>query len=119
MAKKLIHRGVRYDRTKIDDGVGKREKVFADAWEEMNELRDHFATPWSMPMSALQALMREDDKLILVSQETATAVATIIQWLGAPIGWSFLGTVLEKAGYVVLEKDKYEKMAAALRESKK
>lgn len=118
-ANKLIHRGVWYNRTKIDDALGKREKAFADEWEEANKPRDHFATPLSMPMSTLQALMRKEDKLIPVSQETATAVATIVQWLGAPIGWSFLINVLRKAGYAVLTESEYEKLMGAVRESKK
>lgn len=49
--------------------------------------------------SRLEALMVKDDRIISVSQETATAVATIVQWLGSPIGFSFLEQTLKIAGY--------------------
>ena len=114
MPEQLIHRGVWYAlRATIDDDIGKREKIFADAWEKENQPRHHFAGPWGPEISTLQALMRNDDKLIPVSQESATAVATIVQWLGAPIGWSFLEGALRDAGYVVLSKEKYQKLQDA------
>jgi hypothetical protein len=112
MPNQLIHRSVWYERTTVDDDAGKREKAFADAWEKENEPREHFARPWSGQVSTLQALMRRGDKLIPVSQKSATAVATIVQWLGAPIGWCFLESTLKQAGYVVLTREQYEKLRA-------
>ena len=113
-ADKLIHRGVWYDtRANIDDPVGKREKAFADAWEEENQPRGHFSRAWGPELSTLQALMRKDDNLVPVSQETATAVATVVQWLGTPIGWGFLEGALRQAGYVVLTKEEYKKLCVA------
>ena len=99
----LRHRGVRYEeRTSVEDFVGRREKAFADEWEKENKLRVRdFNTP---PMSLLQALMNKNNAFIPVSQETATAVATIVQWLGSPVGWGFLNKVLEEAGYRIVEK---------------
>lgn len=99
--KKLVHRGIYYEsRTTIADAVGKREKAFADAWIEENKLRRHF-TMVQFSCSKLEALMIRDDHLIPVSQDTATAVATIVQWLGSPIGFAFLEQTLKKAGYRV------------------
>lgn len=99
---KLIHRGIRHEiRTTIQDPLGRREKAFADAWEEENKPhRHHF---FSLPVSRLEALMVRDDKYVPISQETATAVATIIQWLASGVGWCFLETMLKKAGYRIVE----------------
>jgi len=99
---KLIHRGICHNRTTEDDPVSKREKAFADAWEEENRPRVHH--PVSPEMPTLQALMVEDHKVIPISQDAATAVATIVQWLGSPIGWGYLGQMLGRAGYKIVSK---------------
>lgn len=95
--KKLVHRGIYHDRTLIKDEIGKREKAFANSWVEENKTqRYHMFGP---VCSRLEMLMVKDDRLIPVSQETATAVATIIQWLGTNIGRAFLDGALKKFGY--------------------
>ncbi len=102
--KRLVHRGVEHDRTKVKDFGGRREKVFARAWEKENVPQEHGIGPIFFPgvmCSTLEALMMKDGKLTPVSQETATAVATIFQWFGSPVGFSVLVGTLRKAGYQV------------------
>ena len=98
--RKLVHRGIYHERTKVKDGSGPREKAFSDAWQKENELRVH--AMFIPPCSTLEFLMRENDRLLPVSQETATAVATMIQWLGSNIGRCFLEGALKKAGYCIV-----------------
>lgn len=109
----LFHRGIRYERTKIADAMGRREKVFADAWEKYNEPRQHFA--FCRDMSFLEANLNDGQRFIPVAQETATAVATKMQWLGSPLGFQYLEETLREAGYALLSKDTYEKLHADLR----
>jgi hypothetical protein len=47
-------------------------------------------------------LMRENGRLLPVSQETATTVATMMQWLGSNNGRCFLEGALKKAGYCIV-----------------
>ena len=98
--KKLVHRSIRHDRTLIKDSVGRREKVFATAWRNENKPERHGMM--GPHCSRLEMLMVVNDRYLDVSQETATAVATIIQWLGAPMGFSFLEDTLRKAGYSIV-----------------
>lgn len=99
--KKLVHRGIRHDRTQIRDAVGRREKVFANEWRKENIPERHGMM--GPCCSRLEILMVVNDRHLAVSQETATAVATVIQWLGAPVGFSFLGEMLRKAGYSIVQ----------------
>ncbi len=98
--RRLVHESVWSDRTKAEDGTGPREKAFADAWQKENVFRRHF--PFSHPCSRLEMLMRDESRLIPVSQESATAVATIVQWLGSNCGWVFLEAALHNAGYRIV-----------------
>jgi hypothetical protein len=98
--RKLVHKGVWFDRTKAEDGTGPREKAFADTWQKENVPRRHF--PFSSSCSRLEMLMRNESRLIPVSEESATAVATIVQWLGSNCGWVFLEASLHNAGYRIV-----------------
>ena len=101
--KKLVHRSIRHDRTLIKDSVGsgRREKAFAETWVEDNKpQRYHMFGP---VCSRLEMLMVKNDRLIPVSQETATAVATIVQWLGTNFGRAFLDEALKKFGYHIVK----------------
>ena len=107
--KGLVHRGLHHDRTKVKDALGRREEVFARAWEEENIVRQHGVRREAFPgvrCSTLQALMVKDGSLVPVSQETASAVATIVQWFATPIGFLFLHETLKKAGYRIIETKK-------------
>ena len=102
----LVHRDeFNRARTHLDDLTGRREKVFALAWAKENEPYPHLrGQPWC---SRLEQLCRtEDGKSLPITQDTATAVATIFQWLASPLGFTFLTRVLEKAGYDIVPKKK-------------
>lgn len=105
---KLIHRGIFHLRTKIADAVGIRERVFAQAWEQENIPRGRFQSPAVRECSLLESLVRDNERLLPVTQDTATAVATIFQWLASPVGFAFLTEVLKKAGYSVVPIKKKE-----------
>jgi len=98
--RKLVHKGIWFDRTKVKDGTSPREKAFADTWKKENVPRRHF--PFSNSCSRLEMLMRDGSRLIPVSEESATAVATIVQWLGSNFGWAFLEAALHNAGYRIV-----------------
>lgn len=93
-SKDIIHRGTHYNRTKHDLQWDdrKREQALAQAWEAANEHRDVGLAP------ILQTLVPHH------TQEQASAVATVIQWLGTEIGFEFLSRALARAGYQVTER---------------
>lgn len=73
--KKIIHRGLHYARTK----KYREEKIFAKSWEKL-------ANQWQTDES-------------FVTQQEATAAATVIQWLGSSVGMSFLEDTLKEIGF--------------------
>lgn len=85
---KIKHEGLRTYRFKFNDNP--MEKVFAEAWVEMN-----------MVVSGnglLDHILAEDPNKPKgeVSQRDATVAATVIQWLGSPVGQCFLRDAMEK-----------------------
>lgn len=64
-----------------------REKVFADAWKAENH-----------------PLIRRGDALIPdITKRDAQVAATMMQWLGSPVGFCWLTDALRTAGYEVRE----------------
>lgn len=98
---KLIHQSIHHERTHIVDEIGRREKAFAETWVEENKPQRYFM--FGPECSRLEMLMVKNDHLIPISQETATAVATIVQWLGTNIGRAFLDEALKKFGYHIVK----------------
>jgi len=63
------------------------EKLFAEVWQEENT---HNMLPYMMDSSG-----RSDP--LPATKEQHKVAATIIQWLGSPVGQGFLAKVIEKA----------------------
>lgn len=92
-ASELVHKGLAHNRTKhdLEWRDREREKVLAGSWEDANESRTFGPSP------VLASLVPGS------GQEAATACATVVQWLGSEIGFSFLTTALARAGYDVID----------------
>jgi DNA-binding transcriptional LysR family regulator len=74
-----------------------REAAFAEEWAQQNTL---------VPLraSTLAYLLSDDDHFVPEpTQAQATDAATVIQWLGSPVGWSFLENAVKRAGYRLVE----------------
>jgi len=69
-----------------------QEQVFADNWERWNE----------HPRSILGYLVGDGNRTGHYSEEEAKTTATVIQWLGSPVGEAFLN----ECGYARKEKTK-------------
>ena len=90
---KLNHIG--HNVRRLKDSFNWEEKIFADEWEKLQTPR-----PYS-DNCILHDIFSEFDfqgrqQPGYVTQEQATAVATIIQWLGSPVGSGWLQDVLER-----------------------
>lgn len=109
--RKLVHRGIRYERTKILDDTGKREKNFATAWWRENKPRQYGSFSYC---SRLEWIMQSNQENIFVpvTQDVATAVATVIQWFGSPVGYSVLEEILGEAGYKIVPSKKRKPLIA-------
>ena len=80
----IKHEGLHTHRLKREP----LEKAFAEAWiEECERSR------------TLDFLMCTGDQLLPSTQEQATVAATVVQWLGSPFGFFFVGEVLRGEGY--------------------
>jgi transcriptional regulator with XRE-family HTH domain len=87
------HRGASYNRTQhnLDWRDRQREAAFAQAWESSNE-------------SAMAGLRPVMDTLVPNhTQAQASAVATVVQWMGSEVGFHFLVHALSNAGYQVAD----------------
>lgn len=76
------YRGVshhRYEREPL-------ERLFAEKWQEINDR--HLD-----PDATLKYLLSEDNKPVRPSDRDRLVAATIIQWLGSPVGQAFLKNV--------------------------
>lgn len=90
----IVHRGYHHNRTKHDLNWRdrQREAALSKAWEAVN---DHTTLGRSPIMPTL---------LPGHTQAQASAVATIVQWLGTEVGFEFLSSALGQAGYAIVEK---------------
>lgn len=71
-----------------------REQVFAKAWKQIND------PPYpvvSVPLELLLCSNGDGNINRDLSQIEATTAATVIQWLGSPVGWEWLNETMEKA----------------------
>jgi len=88
--KQRIHRGLYPERLK-PEAENPREVAFAEQWQRENDERG--ITPTYYGCTLDQLLKRRAD------EKTIKEVATIIQWLGSNVGFSFLGEALARCGY--------------------
>ena len=65
------------------------EKLFAEAWENINNDPNGYAT-------TLDCLLAEDNNrpLFEVTDRDRVVAATVVQWLGSPVGQNFVRDVL-------------------------
>ena len=72
---------------------GDLERIFAFSWMERNK------DEWCI----LDRLLSTDEDPRGATQRDATVAATVVQWLGTNVGFGFVRSCLEKAGYEVKE----------------
>ena len=86
-----------------------REQVFAEAWDEQQ--RRHSTLEWLLCASEDQQIQVRD-----LTQLEATCAATLIQWLGSPVGWAWLQDTLASVGtrIVTIDKPKERQCPAGL-----
>jgi hypothetical protein len=67
------------------------EKIYARKWAEANDRRP------GMPHGTLQYLLGDDNRpLDELDQRDAEVAATVIQWLGSPVGQFFVADALRE-----------------------
>jgi hypothetical protein len=96
----IIHVGYRPDR--CEHPTGDLERAFAFRWLEIN-------TPDGGAPLLVKLLDRGRCRSTVysaISQRDAHVAATIIQWLGTNVGFGFLISVLEEAGYKLDERER-------------
>ena len=70
-----------------------RELVFAEAWRKDQEVSQKVSKA-----SVLYTILNAPDATY---ERDAQVAATVIQWLGSPVGFCWLVETLEKAGYTL------------------
>lgn len=77
----VVHVGKHAHRLDGDSRSARREKAYAEAWAEMQGKHDG---------ETLAFLLGDDNHTADVTPEQAMQAATLIQWLGTPVGQGFL-----------------------------
>lgn len=90
----LRHRGLYWTRVqaRAEWPDQERERSMAHTWEQFND-------PELLSSAILPSLLSPAG--VTPTQDVATAVATVVQWLGSESGFGFLQAALAKAGYTV------------------
>lgn len=77
------------------EGISKRrlsreplEAIYARRWEEINRIRV------GQPRGALQFLLSATNEPCVITAKEATIAATVVQWLGSPVGQCFVDECL-------------------------
>jgi hypothetical protein len=103
---KIIHRGKYHSRTTHDGFAAQREKAFSEVWEKENTRLSGgdvaFALLCCQPSAEGWSGLEQYREL---TQDIATDAATLIQWLGSNVGYSFLEEALERAGLKIVRKE--------------
>lgn len=78
-----------------------RERAFAEAWERANDEHHRYLYELSLVGEHDPSTIFGDKRTpaFPLTQDTATAAATVVQWLGSNVGFSFLEEALRVAGY--------------------
>ena len=102
----MSHKGVaQYRFAKIQGRSDVREQALAQMWERQNQDDDT-----SKPLLATLLSQDSHDSIWAMkmkspyTQPAATAAATVIQWLGTPVGFAKLTDALAVAGYEIVDK---------------
>ena len=87
--------GIMYYRTEKME----RERAFAEAWAKRAAEGAADGDLLDQLLIAQRRSTAIDERLIAPSPRERAIVATVIQWLGSPVGWAFLADALKAAGY--------------------
>lgn len=91
-AEPLEHVGYESQRVVWESSpMDRLERVFAFRWMELNK------GEWCM----LDKLVSTDEHPLGATQRDAEVAATVVQWLGTAVGYSFLERCLKEAGFKV------------------
>ena len=81
---KIKHIGKFANRTKGPDYHARLEKAFAEGWAAANQTG-----------TVLGYMLRDGCSPAPITQDQATLAATVIQWLGSPMGAAFVRDILK------------------------
>lgn len=96
------NRGMFHNRTQGKTFQAFRERVFIQNWEKENK-----------NFEILQSLFTDTTDLFLpktlkrITNRERMIVATVIQWLGSNVGWSYLTESLKEMGYKLIHSVEY------------
>jgi hypothetical protein len=109
----IKHEGVSAHRLKPEAG-NPREVVFAEKWGQENaENRSFHPALWMLVCTrstqrngSFMPGLGGVEEFCELTQRDATVAATVIQWLGSNVGWSFLNECVERCGYKIVADSK-------------
>lgn len=110
-------RGIFYDRTKINDHVGRLEKALAEKWEEDNKPNAglNFGNGTLQDLFCRRGQVLYDMEHEITASERMVA-ATVVQWLGTNIGRCFIESAFRRAGWSIQMKPNAGALPTAITE---
>lgn len=107
----LFHHGLRPERTQGDFPQARRERGLAERWALENDRDPQLLGAILRGLDEAPGFLAGDTPippeapLPRLDQRDVTLAATLVQWLGTNVGFSFLAEALEDAGYSIVETD--------------
>lgn len=77
---------------RLDDDFNFREKIFLEEWKKINYLDEYI----NKNSTSSYLISDEFNKPAHIDPETESNINTLIQWLGSPVGYSFVKQTIEK-----------------------
>lgn len=108
---RLVHEGLHTKRlTDSPCHSQRREQAFAQRWKDENDVRQRRHLLYELMLVGPFDPMRDRRVPGLeLTQDCATAVASVVQWLGSNVGFSFVEESLRDAGYRITYDPSLEK----------
>lgn len=100
----IKHEGLHVYRL-AEDQENPLEQIYARRWREENGSHLHLLISLLSDGRKIDPFsLWSEPPLMEVTQNIATAVATVVQWLGSNVGQSFVQEALREHGYVLVER---------------
>jgi len=96
-------KGASADR--LEHPTSYREKGFVEQWERENQNTDMVRCLLNKPRGIIGVIQTPYDGLPLeeISERDRVVAATIVQWLGSNVGWSFIEEALGRSGFQIIK----------------
>jgi len=113
--RKIYDRGFHHHRTIESHTQALRERAFAEVWrEEAGKVVPALFVPRSRMGKGLYNFFASGSPILNLDRLHRAMIATVVQWFGSNVGFSFLERALCKCGYSIIRTEALDEMRQEL-----